>query len=102
MWQDYVILAGSIVAIASLVPTLLDEDAGVPLTTSVPTVLVLSGQSVAFYTLDLLGAAAGAAAGFGLWTLIALRKTPDEVGDGATEASADDPASPEPAVHPAD
>jgi len=77
MWQDIVILAGSIVAIASLVPTLLDEDASVPLSTSVPTLVVLSGQGVAFYSLDLLGSALGAAAGFVVWGLIAYYKAPD-------------------------
>jgi len=77
MWQDIVILAGSIVAIASLVPTLLDEDASVPLSTSVPTLVVLSGQGVAFYSLGLLGSALGAAAGFVVWSLIAYYKAPE-------------------------
>jgi hypothetical protein len=78
MWQDIVILAGSIVAIASLVPTLLDEDASVPLSTSVPTLVVLSGQGVAFYTLGLLGSAVGAIAGFAIWSLIAYYKAPED------------------------
>ncbi len=77
MWQDIVILIGSIVAIISLVPTLLDDDASVPLTTSVPTVFVLSGQSVAFHSLGLTGSTAGAVAGLVLWTLIAWRKSPE-------------------------
>ncbi|WP_276302303.1 hypothetical protein [Halorussus lipolyticus] len=80
MWQDTVILAGSIVAIASLFPTLLDENASVPLSTSVPTLVVLSGQGVAFYTLDLLGSAVGALAGFVVWSLIAYFKSPDDAG----------------------
>lgn len=79
MWQDTVILAGSIVAIASLVPTILDENASVPLTTSIPTLFVLSGQSVAFYTLGLNGSALGAGAGLVVWSLIAYYKSPDEV-----------------------
>lgn len=97
MWQDYIILTGSIVAIASLVPTLIDEDAGVPLTTSVPTLVVLSGQAVAFYSLGLLGAAAGAVAGFGLWTLIALFKAPETLDDDGTSVD-----HPERTVHAAD
>lgn len=76
MWQDIIILIGSIVAIASLVPTLLNEDAIVPHTTSVPTLVVLSGQGIAYYTLDLLGSAAGAAAGLFVWSLIAYYKAP--------------------------
>lgn len=86
MWQDIVILAGSIVAIASLFPTLLDEDASVPLTTSVPTLLVLSTQGVAFYTIGLLGSAAGAAAGFAVWSLIAYYKAPDSQTQTSTQA----------------
>ncbi|MFC7156192.1 hypothetical protein ACFQPA_12135 [Halomarina halobia] len=76
MWQDYVILVGSIVAITSLVPTLLDDEAAVPYSTSVPTVFVLLGQSVAFYTIGLVGSALGAVAGFVLWTFIAVYKSP--------------------------
>ncbi|WP_254546349.1 hypothetical protein [Halomarina pelagica] len=78
MWQDYVILVGSIVAITSLVPILLDEEAVVPYTTSVPTVFVLLGQSVAFYTIGLVGSALGAVAGFVLWTFIAVYKSPSK------------------------
>lgn len=78
MWQDIVILAGSIVAIASLFPTLLDENASVPLSTSVPTLVVLSGQGFAFYSLGLLGSALGAGAGFVVWSLIAYYKAPEE------------------------
>lgn len=78
MWQDIVILAGSIVAIASLIPTLIDENALVPHTTSIPTLIVLSGQSVAFYTLGLLGSAVGAGAGICIWSLIAYYKAPDD------------------------
>lgn len=78
MWQDIVILAGSIVAIGSLIPTLLNEDALVPHTTSIPTLIVLSGQGVAFYSLGLLGSAAGAGAGILVWGLIAYYKAPDD------------------------
>ncbi|WP_115862755.1 hypothetical protein [Halorussus litoreus] len=90
MWQDIVILAGSIVAIASLVPTLLDENASVPLSTSVPTLVVLSGQGVAFYSLDLVGSAVGAGAGFVIWSLIAYYKAPEDgesVADPASEST---------------
>jgi hypothetical protein len=90
MWQDIVILAGSIVAIASRVPTLFDEDASVPLSTSVPTLVVLSGQGVAFYTLDLLGSALGAAAGFVVWSLIAYYKAPDRSPRGADDGAPTD------------
>lgn len=76
MWQDYVILIGSIIAIGSLVPTLLDEDATIPKTTSIPTLVVLSGQSIAFYSIGLIGSTVGAVAGFVLWSLIAVYKRP--------------------------
>jgi hypothetical protein len=87
MWQDIVILTGSIVAIASLFPTLLDENASVPLSTSVPTLVVLSGQGVAFYSLDLLGSALGALAGFVVWSLIAYYKAPED--DSASDSAAE-------------
>ncbi|WP_137286253.1 hypothetical protein [Halorussus salinisoli] len=88
MWQDIVILAGSIVAIASLFPTLLDENASVPHSTSVPTLVVLSGQGVAFYSLGLMGSALGAGAGFVVWSLIAYYKAPD---DSAVSESVSEP-----------
>lgn len=78
MWQDTLIFAGSIVAIASLVPTITNEEAIVPHTTSVPTLVVLSGQGLAYYSLDLMGAAIGAAAGLIVWSLIAYYKAPEE------------------------
>lgn len=93
MWQDIVILTGSIVAIASLVPTLLDESASVPLTTSVPTLVVLSGQSVAFYSLGLLGSAVGAGAGLVVWSLIAYFKSPRSQGSTAADRRPSNPAS---------
>ena len=95
MWQDIVILAGSIVAIASLVPTLLDENASVPLSTSVPTLAVLSTQGVAFYSLGLLGSAFGAGAGFCLWSLIAYYKAPEDSESAHTSVSDPSPL-PEP------
>jgi hypothetical protein len=88
MWQDTVILAGSIVAIASLVPTILDEDAIVPHMTSIPTLVVLSGQSVAFYSLGLTGSALGAGAGLIVWSLIAYYKAPDETNATPNETNA--------------
>jgi len=97
MWQDIVILAGSIVAIASLFPTLLDENASVPHSTSVPTLVVLSGQGVAFYSLDLMGSAIGAGAGFVVWSLIAYYKAPeDESASGSAAESEPIPVSDNP------
>lgn len=77
-WQDAVFLGGSIVIMISLVPTLRDEDAKVPLTTSVPSVLVLFSQTIAFTSLGMTASAAGTGMGFGLWTLIAKYKAPSE------------------------
>lgn len=61
----------------SLVPTLRDEDAKVPLSTSVPSVFVLFFQTLAFTSLGMTASAAGTGMGFGLWTLIAKYKSPD-------------------------
>lgn len=76
-WQDAVFLGGSIVIMISLVPTLRDEDAKVPLSTSVPSVFVLFFQTLAFTSLGMTASAAGTGMGFGLWTLIAKYKSPD-------------------------
>ena len=97
MWQDIVILAGSILAIASLLPTLLDENASVTHRTRVPTLVVLSGQGFAFYSLGLLGSALGAAAGLVIWTLIAYY---DATGGSPVSDSA--PAQASNAATPAD
>lgn len=77
-WQEVVFLGGSIVIMLSLVPTLRDEDATVPLRTSVPSVVVLFCQTLAFTSLGMISSAAGTAMGFGLWTLIARYKSPDD------------------------
>lgn len=74
MWQEYVVLAGSIIITLTLVPTVLDDDAHVPLSTSVPSVVVLLAQTWAFTSMGLLYTAAGTALGLTLWSLIALRK----------------------------
>lgn len=76
-WQDAVFLGGSIVIMLSLVPTLRDEDAKIPLRTSVPSVVVLLCQTLAFSSLGMTASAAGTGMGFGLWTLIAKYKSPD-------------------------
>ena len=75
-WQDAVFLGGSIVIMISLVPTLRDEDAKVPLSTSIPSVFVLFFQTLAFTSLGMTASAAGTGMGFGLWTLIAKYKSP--------------------------
>lgn len=74
MWQEYVVLAGSIVITLTLIPTVLDEDAHVPLSTSVPSVVVLLAQTWAFTSMGLLYTAAGTGLGLTLWSLIALQK----------------------------
>ncbi|WP_227374262.1 hypothetical protein [Haladaptatus halobius] len=75
MWQEYVFLAGSIVIMISLVPTIRDEEAKVPLRTSVPSVLVLFVQTLAFLSMGLTFSAVGTGMGFGLWSLIATYKS---------------------------
>lgn len=76
MWQDFVFLGGSIVIMLSLVPTLRDDDATVPLRTSVPSVVVLFAQTIAFATIGLTASALGTGMGFVLWSLIAKYKGP--------------------------
>ncbi|WP_266078084.1 hypothetical protein [Haladaptatus caseinilyticus] len=75
MWQEYVFLAGSIVIMISLIPTIRDEEAQVPLRTSLPSVVVLFVQTLAFLSMGLTASAAGTGMGFGLWSLIAKYKS---------------------------
>ncbi|WP_327052661.1 hypothetical protein [Halomicrococcus gelatinilyticus] len=77
MWQDFVFLGGSVIIMLSLVPTLRDENASVPLRTSLPSVVVLFAQTIAFATIGLTASALGTGMGVVLWSLIAKWKSPN-------------------------
>ena len=53
VWQDIAIGIGVVVFVISLIPTLLNKNAKVPLSTSVPTCIVLYTNAFALFTLGL-------------------------------------------------
>jgi len=73
-WQDLVLAAGGFVIVASLVPTLRNAAARVPLSTSVTLGTVLTIYVGTFASLGLWLAAAGTAAQVGCWAFIAARR----------------------------
>jgi hypothetical protein len=73
-WPDYVLTIGGITFGVSLVPTLLDPNAVVPLATSVPTALGLGMFAVTMTHLKLRFAALSNATTAALWGLIALMR----------------------------
>lgn len=69
-WEEVVILCGSLVANAALIPTIRDPTANVPFRTSAMTASILVVQTAMFLSLGLLTTAAGTAVGTACWALI--------------------------------
>jgi hypothetical protein len=80
IWQDAVFSVGSIVFAIALVPATLHKDKP-PLTTSIPTALVLGIFGLTYTTLNLWYSAATTAMTCLLWTILLVQKlrqsTPD-------------------------
>lgn len=76
LWQDFIFLAGSILSIVFLAPTLRDTEALVPLTTSLPSMGIGLVYGTTFSTLGMTFSAAGAFAAGVMWSLIALIRSP--------------------------
>lgn len=76
MWQDFVFLAGSMLSIVFLAPTLRDADARVPLATSMPSMGIGFVYGVTFATLGMAFSAMGAFTAGTMWSLIALLRSP--------------------------
>lgn len=80
MWQDFVFLAGSLISIASLTPTLRSAVARVPWATSLPSATIGLVYGATYLSLGMTFSAAGSlAAGF-MWTLILAFRRPVGVG----------------------
>lgn len=75
-WQDFVFLAGSLLSVAFLFPTLCDSAACVPRETSVPSMLIGAVYSVTFLTLGMTFSAFGAFAACSMWSLIVCFRAP--------------------------
>lgn len=81
VWQDYVFLVGAFVFALLLLPTLRDNEASVPLKTSVPTGTTLLVFSATFATLGMYLSAVGNLATAAAWYSVAVLRAP-EGGDG--------------------
>lgn len=76
IWQDYLLLFGTLLISVVLVPTLLDPAASVPRLTSVPGAIAVLTFVVAFASLGLWLTAAANAVSFVFWILTAVFRAP--------------------------
>lgn len=72
IWQDYLLLFGTLIISVVMVPTLLDADASVPRMTSVPGSVAVFLFVIAFASLELWLTAVANAVSFLLWVLVAV------------------------------
>ena len=75
MWQEYIITAVTVVLTLSIIPTLRDGNAHVPLQTSGLTAVGLMVKAVMFGSLGMVLPAVGAALGSGMWALLAYLRS---------------------------
>lgn len=75
MWQEYIITAVTVVLTLSVIPTLRDGNARVPLQTSGLTAAGLMVKAVMFGSLGMVLPAVGAALGSGMWALLAYLRS---------------------------
>ena len=75
-WQDWVLGLGGFFFAASLWPTIRSKAAQVPLSTSLPTAIILAAYIAAEWTVHLPLAALSGVASSGAWFLIALLRRP--------------------------
>ncbi len=71
VWQDYLLLFGTLLISVVMVPTLLDPDAVVPRLTSVPGAIAVGLFVVAFASLELWLTAVANAVSLVLWLAVA-------------------------------
>ena len=76
MWQDLIFLAGSVLSLVFLVPTLRNPVAKVPLGTSLPSALIGGLYGAAFFSLGMTLSGAGAVLTGLVWSLIAAVRSP--------------------------
>ncbi|WP_126664015.1 hypothetical protein [Haloterrigena salifodinae] len=86
MWQDFVFLAGSVLSITFLAPTVRDPTAQVPLGSSVPSMTVGTVYSFTYATMGMTFSAAGALGVATMWSLIACYRSPGPVSGPQTIA----------------
>ncbi|SDR43723.1 hypothetical protein [Natronobacterium texcoconense] len=76
MWQDFVFLAGSVLSITFLAPTVRDTNARVPLGSSVPSMTIGSVYSFTYATMGMTFSALGSLGVAVMWSLIAFYRAP--------------------------
>lgn len=76
MWQDFVFMAGSMLSIVFLAPTLRDAKSRVPLSTCAPSMLIGAAYGTTFLTLGMSFSAFGAFAAATMWSLIGWFRSP--------------------------
>lgn len=79
-WQDFIFLAGSLLSVGFLIPTIRDAAARVPRETSIPSMLIGMVYSFTFLTLEMTFSAFGAFAAATMWSLIVYFRAPDSDG----------------------
>lgn len=76
IWQDYVLLFGTLLIAVVMVPTLLDSRATVPRSTSVPGAIAVFLFIIGFVGLKLWLTALANAISFVFWILVAVYRAP--------------------------
>ncbi|MDS0476873.1 hypothetical protein [Natrinema sp. 1APR25-10V2] len=76
MWQDFVFLAGSVLSIVFLAPTLRDKTAQIPLGSSMPSMTIGSIYTITYATLGMRFSALGSAGVAIMWSLIVCYRSP--------------------------
>nr|WP_306060610.1 hypothetical protein [Natronococcus sp. AD5] len=94
MWQDLVFLAGSVLSLFFLVPTLRDSMAHIPLGTSLPSATIGFVYGTTFLSLGMTFSGAGAMATGLMWSAIAMLRSPNPLTSATADPSAPRPAPP--------
>jgi len=77
VWQDMIFLAGSLLSVGFLAPTIRNAGACVPRATSVPSVVIGFVYSLTFLSLGMEFSAFGSFAACGMWSLIVYFRGPE-------------------------
>lgn len=85
MWQDFVFMAGSLLSLVFLLPTLRDSMANVPLGTSLPSAAIGFVYGGTFISLDMMFSGLGAICAGTMWSAIALLRSPNPLPIPRTE-----------------
>ncbi|WP_226039508.1 hypothetical protein [Natrinema sp. DC36] len=76
MWQDLIFLAGSVLSIVFLAPTVRDVTANIPLASSVPSMTIGAVYAVTYATMGMRFSAVGSLGVAVMWSLIVSYRSP--------------------------